>query len=205
MSISLQKGQKIDLTKGGGSAGGGVTKVMVGLGWDEAPSGFGLFGSRSTADIDCDASAIFLGSNGRILSANIEETCVCFANLSMFGGAVQHQGDNLTGAGDGDDEQIMVDLNRIPAYVDRIVFVVNIYKASERRQHFGMIKNAFIRVVNLANGSEFCKFNLSEGYDHMTGLVAGEIYRKNGEWKFNAIGQAVTQGYTVGDMVALYK
>ena len=204
MSISLQKGQKIDLTKGGATGGAGLSRIMVGLGWDEAPSGFSLFGSRSKQDIDCDASAIMLGSDGKILSTNLKETCVFYGNLSMFGGAVQHQGDNLTGAGDGDDEQIMVDINRIPAQVDRIVFVVNIYKASERRQHFGMIRNAFIRLVDLSSNSELCRFNLSEGYNNMTGLVAGEIYRKNGAWKFNAIGQPVVNADLVTKMVELY-
>lgn len=211
MSISLQKGQKIDLTKGG-AGGAGLSKIMVGLGWDEAqPSNSGGFfssllggGSSSTADIDCDASAILLGSNGKLLSRQIKETCVFYGNLSFANGAIQHQGDNLTGAGDGDDEQIMVDLNRIPSVVERIVFVVNIYQASKRRQHFGMIKNAFIRLVDMSTGKEMCRFNLSEGYNNMTGLVAGEIYRKNDQWKFNAIGQAVPNADLVANMCALY-
>ena len=205
MSISLQKGQKIDLTKGGEN-GSGLSRIMVGLGWDEASSNSGLFGflSRSNEDVDCDASAIMLGSDGRILSTELKETCVFYGNLAMFNGAVQHQGDNLTGAGDGDDEQIMVDINRIPAYVDRIVFVVNIYKASERHQHFGMIQNAFIRLVDLSTNNELCRFNLSDNYNNMTGLVAGEIYRKNGIWKFNAIGQPVANADYVARMAELY-
>ncbi len=210
MSITLQKGQKVDLTKGGVAGGAGLSRLMVGLGWDEAPSSSGggffsaLLGGGSHEDIDCDTSAIMLGANGKILSTTLNETCVFYNNLSMFGGAVKHQGDNLTGAGDGDDEQIMVDLSRIPAYVERIVFVVNIYKARDRHQHFGMIRNAFIRLVDLSSNSELCKFNLSEGYDNMTGLIAGEIYRKNGAWKFNAIGQGVPNASLVSDLVSLY-
>lgn len=211
MSINLQKGQKIDLTKGGAAGGAGLSRIMVGLGWDEAPSGGGglfgaLFGggSNSNADIDCDASAIMLGSNGKIVSSTINDTCCFYGNLSMYGGAIQHQGDNLTGAGEGDDEQIMVDINSIPSYVDRVVFAVNIYKASERRQHFGMIRNAFIRLVDMSTGSELCRFNLSEGYTNMTGLIAGEIYRKNGAWKFNAIGQAVPHADLVTNMIELF-
>lgn len=202
MSVKLQKGQKIDLTKGGGASGAGLSRIMVGLGWDEAQTG-GFF-RRQTQDIDCDASAILIGSDGKLLSTNIKRTLVFYGNLSMFGGAIQHQGDNLTGAGDGDDEQIMVDINRIPPEVDRIVFVVNIYKASERHQHFGMIKNAFIRLVDMGTNSELCRFNLSEGYNNMTGLVAGEIYRKNGAWKFNAVGQPVRNADLVADICRLY-
>ena len=205
MSVTLQKGQKIDLTKGGAAGGVGLSRIMVGLGWDEARQSGGFFSRLiDQADIDCDASAIMLGANGKLLSTNLSQTCVFYGNLSMYNGAVQHQGDNLTGAGDGDDEQIMVDLNRLPGQVDRIVFVVNIYKASERRQHFGMIQNAFIRLVDMSSNVELCRFNLSEGYDNMTGLVAGEIYRKNGAWKFNAIGQAVRDADLINQMCGLY-
>ena len=208
MSINLQKGQKIDLTKGGG----GLSRIMVGLGWDEAQqppqnSGFlGLFKSPPKAmDIDCDASAILLKADGKLLGSDIKEYCVYFKNLTHYSGAIQHQGDNLTGAGDGDDEQIMVDLSRVPTDVAKIVFVVNIYDAKVRGQHFGMIQNAFIRLVNLANNSEICKFNLSEDYSGMTGMVAGEIYRKNGEWKFNAIGQPVKEASRLQNLIDLYR
>ena len=211
MSINLQKGQKIDLTKGGG----GLSRIMVGLGWDEAQpapqqsSGgfFGLFKSQpqqQTQDIDCDASAILLNSNGKLYGNNTNDCCVYFGNLSHYSGAIQHQGDNLTGAGDGDDEQIMVDLSRVPSDVAKIVFVVNIYDANKRGQHFGMIQNAFIRLVNLANHSEICKFNLSENYYGMTGMVVGEIYRYNGEWKFNAIGQPVKEASRLQSLLNLY-
>lgn len=212
MSISLQKGQKIDLTKGDR---GDLRQVMVGLGWDEAQTapqqssgGFmGLFKSqpqKQAQDIDCDASAILLNANGKLYSNETNDCCVYFGNLSHHSGAIQHQGDNLTGAGDGDDEQIMVDLNRVPADVAKIVFVVNIYDANVRGQHFGMIQNAFIRLVNLANNSEICKFNLSENYYGMTGMVVGEIYRYNGEWKFNAIGQPVKEASRLQSLLNLY-
>ncbi len=211
MSINLKKGQKIDLTKGGG----GLSRIMVGLGWDEAQpatpqqSGgfFGLFKSQpqqQTQDIDCDASAILLNADGKLYGREANDCCVYFGNLNHYSGAIQHQGDNLTGAGDGDDEQIMVDLNRVPTDVAKIVFAVNIYDADVRGQHFGMIQNAFIRLVNLANNSEICKFNLSENYLGMTGMIVGEIYRYNGEWKFNAIGQPVKEASRLQSLLNLY-
>ena len=118
-----------------------------------------------------------------------------WANIEVgkhYTGTVQHMGDNLTGAGEGDDEQVVVDLSRVPAEYDRIVLVVNIYQAVQRRQHFGMIQNAFIRIVDARNNQEMCRYNLSENYDNMTAMIFGEVYRNNGEWKFNAIGQATT-------------
>ena len=127
-----------------------------------------------------------------------------FGNLTHSSGAIVHQGDNLTGAGDGDDEQIMVDLTRVPQDVFKIVFVVNIYDANVRGQHFGMIQNAFIRLVNLSNNSEICRFNLSENYYGMTGMVVGEIYRYNGEWKFNAIGQPVQDASRLQSLLNLF-
>ncbi len=203
MGINLQKGQKIDLTKGGG----GLRQVMVGLGWDEAQGSvgglLGLFKSKPES-IDCDASVILCGPNGKIISNDIKQTCVFFGNLRHPSGAIVHQGDNLTGAGEGDDEQIMVNLQQVPADVDKMVFVVNIYDARARNQHFGMIKNAFIRLVDMDKKTEICKFNLSENYSNMTGLVVGEIYRKNGEWKFNAIGQPVREASRLDALIKLY-
>lgn len=181
MSVNLQKGQKVDLRK---SDGGTLRKVVVGLGWDEAEKK-GLF-SRKTTNIDCDASA-FLCTNGRIAD---DDDIVYFSRLKHKSGAVLHMGDNLTGAGDGDDEQITVDLANLPADYDKIIFVVNIYSASARKQHFGMIKNAFIRIFDAETNQELCKYNLSENYDGMTAMIFGEMYRYNGNWKFNAIGQA---------------
>ena len=188
VAMSLQKGQKISLTKGNE----GLSKVIIGLGWDEAAKSKGglfgsLFGSSGPA-IDCDASAFVL-QNGKLTD---KKDIVYFGNLKHYTGTVQHMGDNLTGAGEGDDEQIVVDLARVPAEYDRIVLVVNIYQAVQRRQHFGMIQNAFIRIVDARNNQEMCRYNLSENYDNMTAMIFGEVYRNNGEWKFNAIGQATT-------------
>ena len=197
MGINLQKGQKIDLTKGSS-----LRSVMVGLGWDEAPR----YGGASSPDpIDCDASAILCGANGKVISDTLKECLVYFGNLQHSSGAIVHKGDNLTGAGDGDDEQIMVDLQKVPANIAKIVFVVNIYDANVRKQHFGMIENAFIRLVNMDNKTEICRFNLSENYSNMTGLVVGEIYRRNGEWKFNAIGQPVQYASRVASLVEMFK
>lgn len=184
MSISLQKGQKVSLSKDNA----GLAKVIVGLGWDEVDRGKGGFFSAKPQAIDCDASAILL-RNGKFCD---KKDLVFFGNLRHPSGSVIHQGDNLTGAGAGDDEQIMVDLTSVPADIDKIVVVVNIYQAVKRKQHFGLIKNAFIRLVDARNNNEMCKYNLSENYDGMTAMIFGEIYRHNGEWKFNAIGQATT-------------
>ena len=199
MSINLQKGQKIDLTKGST----GLKHIMVGLGWDEAQqnnSGFlgGLFGSKPKP-IDCDASAILCNANGKYMDL------VYYGNLKLNDGSIVHQGDNLTGAGDGDDEQIMVDLSKVNASVGKIVFVVNIYDANVRNQHFGMIQNAFIRLVDMDKNNEICRYNLSDNYHGMEGLVVGEIYRYNGEWKFNAIGQPVKSASRVDKLSAMYK
>lgn len=205
MSISLKKGQKITLTKDDGAS---LRRVMVGLGWDEAeqkPIGGirGLFGGKPSP-IDCDASAILCGENGKTITRDGLESCVYFGRLSHPSGSVVHQGDNLTGEGDGDDEQIMVDLERVPANVCRIVIVVNIYDAEKRNQHFGMIDNAFIRLVNLSDNTEFCRYDLSENYNNMTGMIVGEIVREGDKWKFNAIGEAVKQASHLMDIVNRY-
>lgn len=180
MSISLQKGQKVSLTKDNA----GLSKVVVGLGWDEVKQKTGFFASKPQA-IDCDASALVL-KNGRLAD---QKDVVFFGNLRHSSGTIQHMGDNLTGAGEGDDEQIIIDLAQLPGEYDRIVLVVNIYQAVQRKQHFGMIENAFIRLVNASNNTEMCRYNLTENYSGMTAMIFGEIYRHNGEWKFNAIGQ----------------
>ncbi len=180
MSISLQKGQKVSLSKDNA----GLTGVIVGLGWDEVKQKRGLFSSKSKP-VDCDASAILL-KNGKLAD---KQDIVFFGNLRHYTGAVQHQGDNLTGAGEGDDEQIIINLAGVPADYDRIVIVVNIYKAAERNQHFGMIQNAFIRLVDARNNNEMYRYNLTENYSGMTAMIFGEVYRHNGEWKFNAMGQ----------------
>ena len=195
MSVSLQKGQKVNLSKDNA----GLAKVIVGLGWDEAkPSGGGgggffatLFGGGAATThqaIDCDASAIML-KNGKFVDRT---DLVYFGNLKHKSGTVNHMGDNLTGEGEGEDEQIVIDLSRVPAEYDKIVIVVNIYQAVQRKQHFGMIENAFIRLVDARNNKEMCKYNLTENYSGMTAMIFGEIYRHNGEWKFNAMGNGTT-------------
>lgn len=183
MAVNLQKGQKIDLTKGNP----GLKHVMVGLGWDEVKKKFSLFGGGQ-ADIDCDASALLItAANGKLTG---KSDVVYFGNLTHKTGTVKHMGDNLTGAGEGDDEQIFVDLVNVPQDYSKIIFVVNIYEATARRQDFGMIQNAFIRLVDSDTKQEICRYNLSENYNGMTAMIFGEMYRHNGEWKFSAIGQA---------------
>lgn len=205
MSINLRKGQKIDLTKK--DNGQQFRHLMVGLGWDEVErSGgfFGLFGSKQE-NADCDASVILCGADGKLIGNQISDCMVFFNNLRHSSGAIIHQGDNLTGAGEGDDEQIMVDLAMIPNNIAKLVFVVNIYDAKKRNQHFGMIKNAFIRLVDTDGRKEICRFDLTEDYSGMTGLVVGEIYRYKGNWKFNAIGQPVKEASRLDNLLDLYR
>lgn len=180
MPINLTKGQKVSLTKGNP----GLKKIMVGLGWDVNQFDTG-------ADFDLDASVFLVGANGKCPT---EKEFIFYGNLEHTSGAVKHMGDNLTGEGDGDDEQIVIDLNSIPAEYDKIVLAVNIYKAYDRRQNFGLIKNAFIRLVDARNNKEMCIYNLTEDYSGMTAMLFGEVYRYNGEWKFNAVGQGTTDG-----------
>lgn len=189
MPINLQKGQKVDLTKGNPS----LKNIMVGLGWD-------VNAFDSGADFDLDAAAFMVGENGKCPT---EREFIFYGNLEHNSGAVKHMGDNLTGAGEGDDEQIVIDLAHVPAEYDRIVIVVNIYHAFKRNQHFGMIQNAFIRLVDAGNNREMCRYNLTENYSGMTGMVFGEVYRYNNEWKFNAIGQGTNDG-SISDLVKRY-
>lgn len=195
----LKKGQKVSLTK----ESAGLSNVLVGLGWDavESKKGFlaSLFGTQ-TADIDCDATAILL-KDGKFCDKN---DVVYFGNLEHKSGTVRHMGDNLTGDGEGDDEQILIDLSKVPAEYDRIVIVVNIYDCIKRKQEFGMIKNAFIRIVDGKTNREMCKYDLSEDYSGMTAMIFGEIYRHNGEWKFNAIGQG-TKDTSISELCRHYK
>jgi stress response protein SCP2 len=193
MAVNLQKGQKVDLTKGNSS----LKRVIVGLGWDEVEKkNSGFFASllgNTTSDIDCDASAILLSKNGKCINS---KDVVFYNNLQHTSGAVLHQGDNLTGAGDGDDEQIKVYLQDVPSQYQKIVFTVTIYQAVERKQHFGMIKNAFIRIVDESTNKEICRYNLSDdsAYNGKTAMIFGELYRYHGEWKFSAIGEGTNDG-----------
>ena len=195
MGVSLQKGQKVSLTKDNA----GLSRVVIGLGWDEVQQKRGFFAPKQQ-EIDCDASA-FLLADGKLRGV---DDIVYFGNLRHKSGTVQHMGDNLTGAGDGDDEQIVVELDRVPAEYDRIVLVVNIYQADKRKQHFGMIQNAFIRIVDSRNNQELCKYNLSDNYDGMTAMIFGEVYRFKGEWKFGAIGEP-TNDNSIGELAQRYQ
>jgi stress response protein SCP2 len=195
MSVNLQKGQKVSLSK----EHAGLSKVIVGLGWDEVKRSRGFFAPKPQA-IDCDAFALLL-ENGKLTD---NRNIVYFNNLTHFSKSVRHMGDNLTGAGEGDDEQIIIDLDQVPAQYDRIVIAVNIYKANERRQQFGMIENAFIRLVDGRNNQEMCIYNLTEDYSGKTAMLFGEVYRRNGEWKFNAIGQGTTDN-SIGEFAQRYR
>ncbi|GAA0122703.1 MAG: TerD family protein [Clostridium argentinense] len=186
MSVNLQKGQKVSLTKDNPT----LSKIVVGLGWDaaERKSGGllgGLFG-KTPANIDCDASVFMLNQNGQLVG---NKSVIYFGNLKSTCGGVVHTGDNLTGDGDGDDEQIIVELNKISPNIHRLLFTVNIYDCIRRHQDFGMIKNAFIRVVDVKSRKELIRYNLSDDYSGRTSLMVGELYRHNGEWKFSAIGE----------------
>lgn len=191
MAVNLQKGQKVDLTKGNA----GLKRLTVGLGWDEAPKkGFGLFSRQ--ADFDCDAVAFVLTNDKLAEKGDV----VFYNNLTHPSHCILHQGDNLTGGGDGDDEQILVYLNDLPAQYNKVVFAVTIYQARQRGQHFGMIRNAFIRIVNADNGQELCRYNLTDDYNGQTAMVFGELYRYNNEWKFSAVGQG-THDDGVAEMI----
>ncbi len=180
MAISLQKGQKVDLTKGNPS----LKKLLIGLGWDVNKYDGG-------SDFDLDAAAFLLGANGKV---NSDDDFVFYNNLKHKSGAVEHMGDNLTGEGEGDDEEIKVDLEKVPANVDKIDFTVTIYDAEARRQTFGQVSNAYIRVVDDTNGKEIIRYDLGEDFSVETAVVVGEIYRNKGEWKFNAIGSGWSGG-----------
>ncbi|MBQ7221246.1 MAG: TerD family protein [Synergistaceae bacterium] len=180
MPINLVKGQKIDLTKGNPN----LSKILVGLGWDVKKYDGGY-------DFDLDASAFLTGANGKVAS---DADFIFYHNLKHSSGAVEHTGDNLTGAGEGDDEVIRVDLKKLPANVDKVAFTVTIYDADERRQNFGQVSNAYIRIVDETSGRELIHYDLGEDFSIETAVVVGELYRHSGEWKFNAIGSGFKGG-----------
>lgn len=179
MAISLGKGGNLSLTKTDPS----LSKILIGLGWDERATDGG--------DFDLDASAFLLSINGKVRS---DADFIFYNQLRSSDGSVEHTGDNRTGQGDGDDESIKVDLSRITTVVDKIVITVTIHDAEIRRQNFGQIANAFIRVVNDVTGQEVVRFDLAEDYSTETAMVFGELYRHNGEWKFRAVGQGYAGG-----------
>lgn len=180
MPVSLQKGQKVSLTKGNP----GLKRVVVGLGWDVNSFDTG-------ADFDLDAAAFLLTDTGKVAKS---EDFVFFGNLNHYSGSVQHMGDNLTGIGDGDDEQIKIDLSKIPDSVSKIVFTVTIYEAENRRQNFGQVNNSFIRIYNDDTGEELLRYDLGEDFSIETAVVFGELYKNGNEWKFNAIGSGYQGG-----------
>ncbi|MDC2903588.1 TerD family protein [Clostridioides difficile] len=186
MSINLSKDDKIDLKK----SNPGLSNILVGLGWDPVQqSGGGFFKSLfggGQADIDCDASVFMLNQEGKL--SGIKDL-IYFGNLKSACKSVLHTGDNLTGEGTGDDEQILVNLDKVPSNIHKLLFVVNIYNCVDRKQHFGMIENAYIRVEDQGNKKEIAKYNLSDNYSEKTTLIVGAIYRKDGSWQFKAIGE----------------
>jgi len=173
MAISLQKGGNVSLSK----EAPGLSKITVGLGWD----------SRVTdgAAFDLDASIFMCGEDGKVID---DKHFIFYGNLKSADGSVEHTGDNTTGEGDGDDEQVNVDLNAVPAGVKKLVFAVTIHEADKRNQNFGQVVNAFMRVVEPNSNKELARYDLSEDYSIETAMIFGEVYRHNAEWKFKAIG-----------------
>ena len=180
MPINLSKGQKVDLTK----KNPGLKKIMVGLGWD-----VNAFDSGS--DFDLDAAAFMLGANGKCPT---EKEFIFYGNLKHASESVIHMGDNLTGEGEGDDEQIMIDLSKVPANIERIAFTVTIYDAEARHQNFGQVSNAFVRIFNEVTGEEILRYDLGEDFSIETAVVFGELYKNGDEWKFNATGSGYQGG-----------
>jgi len=180
MPINLQKGQKVDLTKGNP----GLSKLIVGLGWDTNKYDGG-------ADFDLDASAFLLGESGKVTT---QGDFIFYGNLKHASESVEHMGDNLTGEGDGDDEQITINLSRVPANISKIAFTVTIYESDKRRQNFGQVSNAYIRIVDESTGTELIHYDLGEDFSIETAVSVGELYKHNGEWKFNAIGSGFQGG-----------
>lgn len=180
MAVSLAKGQKVDLTK----TNPGLKEVLIGLGWDTNKYDGG-------SEFDLDSAAFLLGANGKVTS---DGDFVFYNNLKHASGSVQHLGDNLTGAGEGDDEQLKIDLSKVPEAIQKIDFTVTIHEADTRKQNFGQVENAFIRVVNAATNEELIRYDLGEDFSVETAVVVGELYRHSGEWKFQAIGSGFSGG-----------
>lgn len=176
-AISLVKGEKISLSKIALDKGIKLDNLTVGLGWD--------VNNFTGADFDLDASCFMLANNEKVPNNSY---FVFYGQLQSPDGSVVHTGDNLTGAGDGDDEQIKVSLSKVPTEIQKLVFAVTIYDCKNRHQNFGQVKNAFIRVVDEATGTELTRFDLTEEFSTQTALIVAELYRYNGEWKFNAVG-----------------
>ncbi|QXJ25117.1 TerD family protein [Actinomadura graeca] len=179
MGVSLSKGGNVSLTK----QAPGLTAVTVGLGWDVR--------TTTGTDFDLDASALVLDASGKILT---DQHFVFFNNLRTPDGGVEHTGDNTTGAGEGDDEQLKVNFGALPATAERVAFAVSIYDGDGRGQNFGQVRNAYIRVLNQGDGAELARYDLSEDASMETAMVFGELYRSGAEWKFRAVGQGYASG-----------
>lgn len=179
MSISLVKGANVSLSK----EEPGLTRILIGLGWD----------ARATdgADFDLDASAFLLSAENKVRS---DDDFIFYNQMRSPEGSVEHTGDNRTGEGDGDDEAIKVDLSKVPGEIQKLAIAVTIHEAEDRRQNFGMVQNAFIRIVNDADGRELARYDLTEDYSVETALVFGEVYRNGADWKFRAVGQGYQGG-----------
>jgi tellurium resistance protein TerD len=187
MAVSLAKGGNVNLSK----EAPGLNKIVIGLGWD----------SRSTdgAAFDLDASCFLVKTDGKVRG----DTDFCFYNnKSVADGAVVHTGDNLTGEGEGDDESVKVELSKVPAEIDKVVFSVTIHDAEARKQTFGQVSKAYIRIVNEGNGTEIARYDLSEDASVDTAMIFGEIYRNGADWKFKAVGQGFVGG--LGKMAASF-
>lgn len=179
MALTLQKGGNLSLTKTDPS----LTKIIVGLGWDPR--------STDGTEFDLDASAFLLGANGKVLG---EADFIFYNQLKSPDGSIEHTGDNRTGAGDGDDEVLKVDLSRVPADIDKIAFTVTIHDADTRKQNFGQVGGSFIRIANDVTGAEVVRYDLAEDASTETAMIFAELYRNNGEWKFRAVGQGYSGG-----------
>ncbi|WP_016906656.1 TerD family protein [Streptomyces xiaopingdaonensis] len=179
MSVTLAKGGNVSLSK----AAPDLTQVQVGLGWK----------ARSTtgADFDLDASALLCNASGRVAG---DEYFVFYNNLTSPEGSVEHTGDELVGGSGGDDETVLVDLTKVPAHVEKVVFPVSIHDAESRHQTFGQVTDAYIRVLNQADGQELARYDLTEDASSETAMIFGELYRRDGEWKFRAVGQGYASG-----------
>jgi len=180
-TVSLAKGQNVSLSK----EAPGLKQIVVGLGWEPRPT--------DGEEFDLDASIFMLGENGKVRTQDSQDFCF-YGNMSIGDGAVVHQGDNRTGEGEGDDEQIVVDLTRVPANVKHLAIVITIFEAKKRRQNFGQVTGAFARIVNAENDREITRYDLSEDGASETAMIFAEIYRHNGEWKFKAVGQGFADG-----------
>ncbi len=180
MAVNLSKGQKVSLTKGNPS----LSKLIVGLGWDVNKYDGG-------ADFDLDAAAFLLSGSGKVAT---DKDFIFYGELKHSSGGVEHMGDNLTGEGEGDDEVIKVDLSLIPPSVEKIAFTVTIYDADVRKQNFGQVSNSYIHIIDEVSHTELVRFDLGEDFSIETAVVVGELYRNNGEWKFNAIGSGFAGG-----------